>query len=190
MHKKFILIFLLSAFLFCSFTCLAYADTTDSVRAVPSDGEHWYRILSIYHPDKYTQFNISGRIRSSGKDFTFFAAYPTSEYYNTAFQGVLTQAFVGDVFVFTAEQLQSASEDVLKLLQDEQYFLEISFEPDDTSVFRNIRSTLSYYVFNDNFDNVPFGTGVVDFAAGFLCILLFCLPFVVVYFILGRILRG
>lgn len=164
-------------------------DPDADLKAVPSEGEHWYRVVAIYHPQQYTQYTVSGVLRSSDQPFTALAAYPAIEYYNLSYQGTNYRAFEGDILVFTGEQLTAAPDAFKKLLLDERYFVEITFEPDQTSIFRNIRSTIAHYVFSDNFDNVPFGTGVVDFAAGFLCILLFCLPFVVVYFILGRVLR-
>lgn len=61
------------------------------------------------------------------------------------------------------------------------YFEVVDWLPDTSSPYNNIRSTLSHYLFNDDFSNVPFGSGWIDLFSTAATLMLFVLPVLVIF---------
>lgn len=106
--------------------------------------------------------------------------------YRTA-SGTATDAQIGDV-IYLSEDIRTLPVTGGSMKVILQCFEAVPiWQSNDSSPFTSIYSTLSHYIFADDFTNVPFGDMWITCASIIGCLLICGLPFLVVWWLLRRI---
>lgn len=116
-------------------------------------------------------------VASAGANYNYIRCYNSSTH--------VFDMYVGDYF--TADPEWNPSTTAQQIL--DEYFEVVEWLPDTTSVFNNVRSTMSHYLFNDDFSNVSFGSGWVDLFSTLITFIVFLVPVFVCFACVAMIWR-
>lgn len=93
----------------------------------------------------------------------------------------------GDVLHFSVDPLTASSGGAKKIYSSKSF--KLRWVADDSSIYRGIYDTVSHYLFDDSFEDVPFGSFWVSGISVIAVLFAAAIPFLLVYWIIKFIGR-